>query len=359
MKFNKTTRFSFFFFGFIVYCGISCTTKTLPQNEAQQMQHELATINSLLRDAAFTQSMAKSLDSSYYAGIGQAPPEFVTQQEDTTVVIKRLKDEKIAISLAGFYALECGIGLLSAQTAKTPVELLRQITKSSIDTNTILLFNRFANATWKAGQPFRGLSRITRPNFIVASFLSPDEVKKDSVQIAKAASKLLASMDTVSKSTLPQQMLTLRRLLQDTLYAVEMAAYSNLSFAISQNQKPAPFLTPADDTATIKKSVKEIKISTNIAGFYALECGLNYLVTTRHLLPSAILKSLTNNTISKEDKMIFARFANATWKAGQPFRGLDRITRSTFTPFYFLTESDIEKDMAQIKTAAQKLLVML
>ena len=47
--------------------------------------------------------------------------------------------------------------------------------------------------------------------------------------------------------------------------------------------------------------------------------------------------------MSEADKLIFARFANATWKAGQPFRDLKRITRATFTPFYFLTEADIER----------------
>ncbi len=60
-----------------------------------------------------------------------------------------------------------------------------------------------------------------------------------------------------------------------------------------------------------------------------------------------------------KDKMIFARFANATWKAGQPFRGLGRITRATFTPLYFLTEPDIQKDMVQLRTAAQLLLSLL
>jgi hypothetical protein len=138
-----------------------------------------------------------------------------------------------------------------------------------------------------------------------------------------------------------------------------MAAFLDSTYALSQNQKPTPFITSSDDTSTIRKSVKEIKIATSIAGFYALECALNYLITTKKMLPSEILKSLIDESISKEDKMVFARFANATWKAGQPFRGLNRITRSTFTPFYFLNESDIEKDMVQIKMAARRLLPML
>lgn len=102
-----------------------------------------------------------------------------------------------------------------------------------------------------------------------------------------------------------------------------------------------------------------MKIATSVAGFYALECGVNYLVATTNRLASVILRSVANNTMSPEEKMMFARFANSTWKAGQPFRDLSRITRPTFTPFYFLTEPDIEKDMVQIRTAALRLLSFL
>ena len=118
-------------------------------------------------------------------------------------------------------------------------------------------------------------------------------------------------------------------------------------------------MTPQDDPATIAKNVNDIKIATSLAGFYALECGLNYLVTTTNQSPSSILKSIVDNSINNDDKILFARFANATWKAGQPFRGLNRITRATFTPFYFLTEPDIEKDLVQVRAAAKKLLTYL
>ena len=347
------------FLALIIHCSVSCNTKTNPSTEPDQLQYELVTIDSLLRDTAFALYMAKSLDSAYYAGIGEVAPEFLTTDENTAVISKPLKEEKIAINLAGFYALECGVGLLCSQTNQTPVEWLHKIKNGTADPNAVLLLNRLANATWKAGQPFRGLGRITRYNFTVAGLLSDDEVKMDSVQIANAAAKLLTSMDTVSKKPLPEQMEILRNLLQDTLYAVQMAAWLDSAYAISQEQIPLPFIAVSDDTATITKQVKEMKIATSIAGFYALECGLNYLVTTKKMLPSTILKSIVNDSISKEDKLIFARFANATWKAGQPFRGLNRITRQTFTPFYFLNESDIDKDMVQIKMAAQRLLVRL
>ncbi|MBA2563202.1 MAG: hypothetical protein H0V14_09885 [Chitinophagaceae bacterium] len=354
----KTNGMRTFFFTFAIYITF-CSCKSNTQVVKDPKKQELATIDSLLRDSAFAQSMANTLDSSYYASLGQTPPEFLSANDDTAMVIKRKKDEKVATNLAGFYALECGIGLLCAQTNARPVEWLQKIINGSADTTSIMLLNRFANATWKASQPFRGLNRITRPNFIVFSSLSPDEIDKDYVQIKNAAVKLLSSLKTVSDSSLPKQMEVLGSLLQDTVYAVEMASFLDSSFYVSQHQTPSPFSTADDDTATIKKNVKETKIATSIAGFYALECGVNYLATTKNRLPSAILKSVANNSMNPEEKMIFARFANATWKAGQPFRGLNRITRATFTPFYFLTEQDIEKDMVQIRAAAQRLLSLL
>jgi hypothetical protein len=107
------------------------------------------------------------------------------------------------------------------------------------------------------------------------------------------------------------------------------------------------------------KSAKEQKVATSIAGFFALECGVAYLAEKNKQLPSVILRSIADNTNSEDDKMLFARLANATWKAGQPFRGLNRITRATFTPFYFLNEADIEKDLIQVRSAAKRLLSAL
>ena len=166
-------------------------------------------------------------------------------------------------------------------------------------------------------------------------------------------------MQEVKDSSVNAQMQKIRSLLHSQQYAAEMAAFMDAGYYTSQKQTVPAFISAKDDTATTKKSVKEQKIATNVAGFYALECCTNYFVTTRSLLPSDILKSIVDGTISKEDKDLFSRFANATWKAGQPFRGLNRIERETFTPFYFLSEADIEKDWVQIKAAAKKLLTEL
>jgi len=113
------------------------------------------------------------------------------------------------------------------------------------------------------------------------------------------------------------------------------------------------FLTPAEDTAINQKSAKEEKLAINLAGFYALECGVSYLSTTQNKLPSDILKSIVNDSIAEKDKLLLERFANATWKATQPFRGLDRITRNIFMPFDLLPKDDVKKDWDQIKSAAE------
>lgn len=364
MKPNKSSQFrKVLAFATLVAASLACPNpnSTGPKTaaNADQTKNELAIVDSLLRDSAFALAMAKSLDSAYYVGVKQTPPPFLSAGEETAFVSIPVKQEKTATNLAGFCALECGLDFLCAQTSQTPAALLEKIAGRGIDSGASLVLNRFANATWKAGQPFRSLNRITRYNFVSASSLSRDEVEKDAVQIRNAATKLLSSVQPVKAAAMPVQMQALRRLLQDTAYAVEMSAYLDSTYAVSQGQKPALFLTAADETATVRKSVKEQKIATNLAGFYALECGLNYLVTTKKMQPRAVLETLSNETLSNEDKMVFARFANATWKAGQPFRGLQRITRATFTPFYFLSEADIEKDLVQVRAAARKVMAVL
>jgi hypothetical protein len=134
-----------------------------------------------------------------------------------------------------------------------------------------------------------------------------------------------------------------------------MAKHIEAAYYESIHQPVPEFFKDGEDNATLQKSYKEEKIAINLAGFYALECGLSYLATAKDLAPSDVLQSITNDKLSKEDKEILERFANATWKAGQPFRSLDRITRKTFTCFDLLPPEEVEKDWMQIKAAAAKL----
>ena len=338
-------------------CFFSCQHKESNKVKDQhQINQQLSKLSLLLQDAAFAVSVAKGQDSAYYTSQGKAVPDFSDNKE---TIKKSFKDEKIATNIAGFYALECGIGALIQQKNGTPVEWLTKIVNNKLDSGDILLLNRFANASWKAGQPFRSLLRIKKDNFIPANFLSESETKKDYDQVRAAAFKLLDSLKDISSGSKEQQFKKIGGLMKDKQFAFEMAKYMEASYYSGLN-KPVPAFTAAsEDSVMIDKSVFEEKVATNIAGFYALECGLNYLVTSQQKLPSEILQSIVDGKISEKDKELLERFANVTWKAGQPFRSLDRITRDIFTPFYFLSKEEIEKDWIQIITIAKMLIKKL
>lgn len=342
----------------VAFVALSCM-KNNGGDKQKQIEKELAIIDSLLRSDSFALVIATAQHKAYYVGVGQTPKPLLSTGDDMSSVKSKKKDEKVAGNLAGFYALECGLGAICANTSQKPTDVLQTLVDNKADSATVLLLNRFANATWKAGQPFWGLERIKRPIFRVASLLPEDEVKKDYNQIHSAATRLLWAMQDVRERSADEQMKQLRSLLQNEPFAVEMARFQDAGYYTAQQKPAPPFMSAENEKATVTRSVKERKIATNVAGFYALECGLNYLVTTQQKLPSDILKSIADGTINAEDKQLLCRFANATWKAGQPFLGLSRITRDTFTPFYFLSEADIEKDWAQVKAAAGLVLKQL
>ncbi|HNP23000.1 MAG TPA: hypothetical protein PKM63_03315 [Panacibacter sp.] len=325
-------------------------------NKEERISHELHIIDSLLQDEQYAADMAAELDAAYYRGTGQKVPPFLTAREDSLNVSKPVKEEKIATNIAEFYALECGLGLLCAQTNTTVYDQLQKILADQVSDSAVLLLKRFANATWKAGQPFKGMARIKKANFISSNELPADEVEKDLRQIKAAAIKF---SQVLRPGTMQEQMQQVSTLLRDTVYTMHMAAFIDSMYYIGQKQPAPPFITPGEESAVKQKSVREEKIAMNLAGFYATECATNYLVTTTHKTPSEILQSLVDGSMSKQDEELYARFANATWKAGQPFRSLNRISRDTFTPFYFLTKADIDKDLVQVRAAAQKLLLSL
>jgi hypothetical protein len=155
---------------------------------------QLLKLQALLRDKDFALEMAQFLDAAYYKAQGQAVPPFVKPEEETSTAAKSVKEEKIAINLAGFYALEAGIGYLSERDGLDPIEILKAIVEGRLGKADMLLLARFANATWKASQPFRSLSRITRDTFRPAALLSAEELAKDFVQVNNAAVKLLEAM---------------------------------------------------------------------------------------------------------------------------------------------------------------------
>lgn len=336
----------------------ACTTAQKKQmNKQEKIQTELTTLNHLLRDSSLAIAIAATQDSAYYTALKKTMPAFDAAKNET--IAKSVKEEKIATSIGCFYALECGIGVLTAQKGNTPVYWLKKIINKELDAAELLLLNRFANATWKAAQPFRSLQRITRDNFMVASFLSAAEIQKDHDQVLAAAVKLLAAITAVADQSKEEQLKKISQLMQDKTFALEMAAHLEAAYYSDLNKPVPPFLTPEDDTALKMKNLFEEKVATNLAGFYALECGLAYLADAEQKLPSAIVQSILDGTINKQDKELLERFANATWKAGQPFRSLDRISKDNFTPFYFLSGEEVEKDWVQISTVAKRLITLL
>ncbi len=327
-----------------------------PAEAGGEREVQLKKLQALLQSPDFALEMASSLDAAYYKGQGQTPPAFLSAEEETKTADKPYKEEKIAINLAGFYALEAGIGVLSEQTKETPTAILDSIVKDARPEADMLLIARFANATWKAGQPFRALNRITRDTFRPAALLSNDELKKDFTQIKAAAEKLLEKMQPVKDQPREAQLKALQTLLQSTDFALEMASWLDAAYYKGLGQTPPPFLTDEEQTKVTAKPVREEKIAMNLAGFYAVECGLGVLSERSGETPIAILEAIAAGRRSNEDMLLLARFANATWKAGQPFRSLSRITRDTFRPAALLSEDDLKKDFDQIVAASAKLL---
>jgi len=317
---------------------------------------QLQRLQALLQSKDFALEMASYLDAAYYRGQGQTPPPFIRPDEETATAPKSVMEEKIAINLAGFYAVESGMGVIAERTKESPVEILDSIARGTRSREDTLLLARFANATWKAGQPFRSLTRITRDNFRPAVLLSDDDVKKDFAQIRAAAWMLTQSLQEARGQSSVEQLKRLQALMQNRDFALEMAIFLDAVYYRAQGQTPPPFLKPEDETAMVPKSVKEEKIAINLAGFYAVECGVTAIAERTGERPMAILEAVSNGTRSKEDMLLLARFANVTWKAGQPFRSLSRITRANFIPAALLSEDELKKDFDQIRAAAEKLL---
>lgn len=336
----------------------SCTTQNADQHtmsKEKQIQDELLKITALLRDTSFALEMAGNQEAAYYSSNGEVAPAFLQQSSDTATIQKSLSEEKIATSIAPFYALECGIQALMEQQGGTPVEWIGRVLDKKLDSGQMLLLNRFANATWKAGQPFRGLERVTRDVFVSSNFLSQQEVQKDFEQLHAAAIKLLPAMEGVKDSSVQTQLQRLSVLLKDKLFAQEMAQHIAAAYHIAQHHPVPDFFKAGEENVLKPVRLKDEKIATNIAGFYALECALSYFATAQHELPSAMLQVIVADSVNANDKILLERFANATWKAGQPFRGLNRIERTTFTCFDLLPQQEIDKDWVQIQSAAKKL----
>ena len=346
----------------LVGCANSRVPAVTPADQAAALSAtgaermaQLNRLKTLLQDPVFALEMARSLDAAYYLGQGQPVVPFLKPEEETATAAKSVREEKIAINLAGFYALESGAGYLAQRDQRALLDVVAAVANGQLADADMLLLARFANATWKAGQPFRALGRISRDNFIPAAMLSDTELRKDYVQIKAAAGRLLQATADARGADPASQLARLQTLLRDTSFAQDMAQSLDAAYYIGQGQVVAPFLKPEELTATSAKSVKEEKIAINLAGFYALEAGVGILGQSGRETSLQIIDGIAAGTRSAEDMLLLTRLANATWKAGQVFRSLSRISRDTFKPAALLSPADVKKDIDQIRAAAARL----
>ena len=143
----------------------SCSQKkSLAMKKEKKIHQELTRISNLLHDTSFALRMAESGEAAYSRAQVQITPKFLSAEKENDMIKKSARKEKIATNVAAFYAVECGIGLLRNQHGGTPAEWLNKIVNHQLNSNENLILNRFANATWKAGQLFRRLARIKKDN---------------------------------------------------------------------------------------------------------------------------------------------------------------------------------------------------
>jgi hypothetical protein len=179
--------------------------EVMQEAPVQDAEAQMVRLKFLLQDPEFAREMAEWLEGAYYRGIGEQAPPFIEPGQEEATIAKLAVNEKIAMNVAGFYALESGLGYIlelekkkresgDADTMQTPVDVLNAIVNKTLSNDYMMLLARFANATWKASQPFRDLARIKKDNFIPAILLSEEEIRKDFVQIEQAAAKLSSKM---------------------------------------------------------------------------------------------------------------------------------------------------------------------
>lgn len=331
----------------VVFCSLLINSAAL--KNASPLNEELNILSALLQDENFVAQIVAAGDThkSYQQD---------THSSTNEVLQRSFKEEKIAISLAPFYALECGIqALMQTNPEHSFFYWVDHLLNRRLHPDQVLLLNRFANATWKAGQPFRDLARIKRRNFISAALLPAEEVAKDFDQLHAAAEMIHPVLLPYKNSDHLLQLQKVEHVLQDRNFAEVMAAHVNAAYYIAQQQMVPAFLQAGEEHAMIAKNTQSEKMAMALSGFYALECGLSYLASRQQVKPSVLLHSICEGALPGNEQMLFQRFAHATFKAGEVFMGMHRITTPAFGLFDFLEDAAVRLHWAHIKTVASQL----
>jgi hypothetical protein len=261
-------------------------------------------------------------------------------------------EEKIAINMAGCYALVCGTDLISRQKKMAPWVLLQQIIDDTLDPDNWELLYRFANITWKAGQPFRGHERIERPVFIPFSLLPAHEVKKDHVQIISAAAVLTKSIphedDDEDKSFWHQ----VASRMQDEDFSEMMAAALEESYYKNIGKTPPPFITETEKEDYVEKALEDYNWAASLAAFYGLESAIDYWVQKEAANVPELLHQIINQSLLPDKQKLLLTMCHAATLAGVPFVGIPNAKDDHLVPFSLLPETALEKyDELLIATA--------
>jgi hypothetical protein len=141
--------------------------------------------------------------------LGKAYAEGVNRPEDYTPY-DASSPQKVAMDLAGLYAADTAANLIAAKAGAlvdgkidedTYVKALESLAAGDLDDEERYIAKNAANATWRAGQPFRDimnkpLSRITRDINQQFNTLPVDEEDKDLVQTKRGAELLLEAINS-------------------------------------------------------------------------------------------------------------------------------------------------------------------
>jgi hypothetical protein len=106
----------------------------------------------------------------------------------------------IAANMCSVYAVDSAANAITMVAEGKVTEddymaSLRAIAEGSLAADELYVARQFANATWKACQPYRGLERLTRPVMTQFNLLPDDEVAKDDATLAAAAKALISAIE--------------------------------------------------------------------------------------------------------------------------------------------------------------------
>lgn len=167
------------------------------------MRSAFEVVSRIFRSIPLSVAAANAMDLAYAEGVGH--PEYHAADFGAD------QPQKVAENLAGLYAADTAANILAAYqygvdrdgkvTEVSYVRCLEAIRGASLDATEKFIVKNAANATWRAGQPFRDittkpLNRIERDVNMQFNLLPGDEEDKDLVQVQKGAEIIL---DAIAK----------------------------------------------------------------------------------------------------------------------------------------------------------------